>query len=118
MKTYPAYSSEERNWAMFTHLAALAFFLPFGRILGPLIIWLIKRDEFPFVEGQGKESLNFQLSIFIYQLCCIPLIFFFFLGIPLLIFLAIFRLIMVIIAAIKTGADEQFRYPLSMKLIR
>jgi hypothetical protein len=50
-----------RNWATFCHLAALAGFIgiPFGNILGPLITWLVKRNEYPLVDQQGKEALNF-----------------------------------------------------------
>jgi uncharacterized Tic20 family protein len=49
-------------WAMFCHIAAFAFFIfPFGNILGPLVIWLIKKETYPFVDEQGKESLNFQI---------------------------------------------------------
>ena len=59
-------NKDERMWGMFCHLAALAgFIIPFGNIIGPLIVWQIKKEEFPFVEDQGKESLKFQISIFI-----------------------------------------------------
>ena len=69
-------SKDAKMWAMFCHLAALAMFtsIPFAWVLGPLIIWLIKKDDFAFVEDQGKESLNFQISVSIYMLCCLPLI--------------------------------------------
>lgn len=58
----------ENQWGMYCHLAALAgvIFVAVGNILGPLIIWLMKKDEFPFVNSEGKESLNFQISITIY----------------------------------------------------
>lgn len=110
-------SNEEKNWALFAHLSALAFFIPFGQILGPLIIWLIKKDEFPFVDDQGKESLNFQLSIFIYQLACIPLVFLI-IGIPILVALGILDIVLVIIAAVAASSGKSYRYPLSLKLIR
>jgi hypothetical protein len=59
---------KNRNWAMGCHLAALALYIgiPFGNIFGPLIIWLIKKDEIPLVDEQGKESLNFQISLILY----------------------------------------------------
>src|SRR5262245_22560242 len=58
--------AEERNWAVFCHLAALLGTMAwgFGSILGPLIVWLIKKDSMPFVDDQGKESLNFQITVF------------------------------------------------------
>ena len=62
-----ALTSEEKNYAMLAHLLALAgLILPFGSIIGPLVIWLIKKDESPFVDKNGKESLNFQISTTIY----------------------------------------------------
>ncbi|MFV1964993.1 MAG: DUF4870 domain-containing protein, partial [Pirellulaceae bacterium] len=61
-------SSDERQWAMFAHLAALSGYIgiPFGNIIGPLIVWMIKKDESSFVDDQGKESLNFQISMLIW----------------------------------------------------
>jgi hypothetical protein len=60
-------NSEERNWAMTCHLASFAgYVLPLGNIIGPLVAWLMKRDEFPLVDDQGKEALNFQISMTIY----------------------------------------------------
>ena len=117
METIGEYSSEEKNWALACHLAALAVFLPFGSIVGPLIIWAIKKDEYPLVDDQGKEALNFQISMFIYQILCIPLVFIV-IGIPMLIALALINLILVIIAAVHAGRGEKYRYPLALKLIR
>lgn len=117
MQTIGEYSSEEKNWALACHLAALAFFIPFGSILGPLIIWAIKKEEYLLVDDQGKEALNFQISIFIYEILCIPLVFII-IGIPMLIALALINLILVIIAAVHAGRGEKYRYPLALKLIR
>ncbi|MDD4673356.1 MAG: DUF4870 domain-containing protein [Bacteroidales bacterium] len=62
-------NSEERTMAMLCHLSALAMFIvPFGRILGPLIVWLIKREQYVEVDRQGKDALNFHLSIFLYAI--------------------------------------------------
>jgi len=117
METIVEYSSEEKNWALVCHLAALAVFLPFGSIVGPLIIWLIKKDEFPLVDDQGKEALNFQISMFIYEVLCIPLVFIV-IGIPILIALVLINLILIIIAAVHAGRGERYRYPLAIKFIR
>jgi uncharacterized Tic20 family protein len=118
-KPASAPTQDEKMWAMFCHLAALAMYLPipFGNILGPLIVWLIKKDEFPFVEDQGRESLNFQISIGIYFLACIPLIFVV-IGIPLIIGLGIFNLVMIIISSISANKGETYRYPLNLRLIK
>lgn len=110
-------SNEEKNWAMLCHLGGLVHFIPFGQIIAPMIIWLVKKDDLPFVDDQGKEALNFQISMFIYYLICIPLIFIV-IGIFMLISLGVINLVLVIIAAVKAGQGEAFRYPLSLKLVK
>lgn len=113
----PEVSRDERTWGMLCHLSALAgFIIPFGSIIGPLIVWLIKKDEMPFVDDQGKESLNFQITMFIAFLICIPLMFIF-IGIPLLFVLAIFDLVIVVVASIKANEGERYRYPVALRLI-
>ncbi len=113
------YSKDERMWGMICHLAALAGFvgIPLGNVLGPLVVWLIKREEFPLVADQGKESLNFQISMTIYGLICIPLMFVvigFLLGLALLIADVVF----IIIAAMKANDGILYRYPLTIRLIK
>src|SRR5262245_54589856 len=58
-------SKDERTWAMASHLSTLAGYLvvPFGNIIAPLVIWLIKKDTMPFVDDQAKEALNFQITL-------------------------------------------------------
>lgn len=108
---------EEKNWAMFCHLAALSgFLIPLGNILGPLIVWLIKKDASPLVDAEGKKSLNFQISILIYMVISAILIFVL-IGFVLMIAVGIFALVMIILAAIKTSNGEDFQYPLSIKFI-
>ena len=112
-------TKDAKMWAMLCHLAALAGYIgiPFGNILGPLIVWLIKKDEFTFVDDQGKEALNFQISMTIYAivssvLICIGV------GIFLLIAVGIVNLIFIIIAAIKANAGVAYRYPLCIRLVK
>jgi hypothetical protein len=108
----------ENNWATFCHLSALAgYFFPFGNILGPLLVWLLKKDQFPLVDRHGKEALNFQISISIYALAASALILIL-IGIPLLLGLAAFNFIMIIIAAVKCKNGEAFRYPLSLRFLQ
>ncbi len=111
-------TKDERTWAMLCHFSAFSgLIFPFGNFLAPLIIWLIKKDEMPFVEDQGKEILNFQISITIYLLIsgilCIILI-----GIPILIGLVIFCFIITIIAAISANDGKVYRYPMNLRLIK
>ncbi len=109
---------EERTWGMLCHLLALStFIIPLGSIIGPLIVWLIKRNEMPFVDDQGKESLNFQLTLFL--MFCISLILMLvFIGIFLAIFLAIYMVIMVIVASIRANEGVMYRYPYTIRFIK
>lgn len=111
-------SKEERMWAMIAHLSGFAFYLlpGIGQILGPLIVWLAKREGNPFVDAQAKEALNFQLTVTIYALVFAVLIFVL-IGIPLLAALHIFQIVCMIIAAIKANDGIAFRYPATIRLI-
>lgn len=109
---------EEKKWGMFCHLAALAgYIIPFGNIIGPLVIWLLKKDEYPFVDDQGKESLNFQISIMLYIIIGVVSIILV-IGIVILIAVGIFSLIMIIIATVKANEGVAFRYPLCIRFIK
>ncbi len=109
---------EAYTWGMLCHLSALAGLIgiPLGTVIGPLIFWLLKKNEYPFVDAQGKAALNFQISVIIYAIVCFVLVFVV-IGIPLLILLAIFDLIMVIMASIKASNGESFKYPLAIRFI-
>ena len=109
---------DERLWAMFCHLSAFAgYIVPFGSILGPLVIWSIKKEQFPAIDEHGKEALNFQISIAIYMIISAILIVIV-VGIFLLISLVVFRLILIIMASIKANNGEYFKYPLSIQFIK
>ena len=111
-------SKDERTWAMLSHFSALSMFIfPFGNILAPLIIWLIKKEEMSFVEDQAKEVLNFQISMTIYLIGSIILIIVL-IGIPILIGLVIFNVIITIIAGIKANDGKSYRYPINLRLIK
>jgi uncharacterized Tic20 family protein len=112
-------SSEEKNMGMFCHLAALSGYVgvPVGWLLGPLVIWLIKKETMPFVDQEGKKAINFQISVMIYALVCLPLCLVF-IGFILLMALGILDLIMVIVNAMKASKGEETRYPLSMTFIK
>lgn len=109
---------KSRTWGMLCHLTALSgYFVPFGNLLGPLIIWLIKRNEFPFVEEQGKESLNFQISMTIYTIVAL-LLCLIFVGFILLGALIVFQIVFVIIASVKVSDGVNYRYPITIRLIK
>ena len=110
-------SKNERTWGMLCHLLALAGLLvPFGNVIGPLVIWLIKKDEFAFVNEQGKESLNFQITMAIGFLICIPLALIV-IGVILGLALGIFDLVMVIIATIKANEGQHYQYPFRIRFL-
>ena len=111
-------SKDERTWAMLCHISTLSgMIIPLGHIIAPLIIWLIKKEEFPLVEDQGREVLNFQISMTIYiitsGILCLILIGFLFLFI-----LVIFGLIVVIIGAINANDGKPYRYPMAIRFIK
>ena len=105
---------------MLCHLAAftgLVVPVPFlGNVIGPLIVWLIKKDTMPFVDDQGKESLNFNISIGIY-LFVASIMIFVVIGVFLLVAIGLFWLVMTIFAAVKASSGEAYRYPLCIRLI-
>ena len=115
----PASSSDVRTWNVLCHATALAgFFVPWaGHILGPLIVWLAKRGDSAEIDAQGKESLNFQISMLIYNVIagvlCLVLIGFVILGI-----LHILNLVLVIVASIQASEGKFYRYPLAIRLIK
>ncbi len=111
-------SNEEKQWAMFAHLSQLlGFVIPFGSILAPLVIWLIKRNEMPFVDDQGKEVINFQITVFIAAIVS-GLLTLVLIGILMLIVLGIAWLVLTVMAAIKANNGETYRYPYILRLVK
>jgi len=101
-----------------THLCQLLTPLTgFGGLIVPLVLWVTQKDKVYGMDEHGKQIINFQLSVIIYAILCIPLIFLFGLGILLLIILGIISLIYPIINAIKTSNGETPKYPLSLNFI-
>ena len=123
-------SSEERQWAMFAHLSALVGGIltsgwagSLGCFIGPLIIWMVKKDSMPFVDDQGKEALNFNITVGIVFLALL-LLSIMTLGIGLIIaipgwiIVGIAWLVLTIIAGIKANEGVAYRYPLTLRLIK
>ncbi len=131
-----------RNWSTVCHLSALAIFFgaPFGNILGPLIVYLIKKDDDPFIAFAGRESLNFQIFI---SICWFILVVAYaatfisaillvvhgsaakvyppFLVLAILLcflLLGIFDFVSVVIAAVRANKGEQYRYPITVRFVR
>ncbi len=110
---------QERMWAMFCHLSAFVGLvgIPFGTILGPLVLWLVKKNEMPLVDQEGKEALNFQISMAIYAIVATVLVFIL-IGVILLWGLIIADVVLIIVAAIKTNIGEKFSYPCTIRFIK
>ena len=110
-------ASNARTFAMLCHLSAFAgLFVPFGNVLGPLIVWMVKKEELPEIDAHGKESVNFQISLTLYMIVSAFLILVI-VGIFLMIGLAIFWAIVVIIASMRANEGGFYRYPLTIRFI-
>jgi uncharacterized Tic20 family protein len=112
-------TEKERTWAMLAHLAALVgLVVPlFGIVLGPLAVWLVKRDESEFVAEHAKEALNFNISVLIGAIACV-LLMLVFVGFLLGTALFIAWLVLTLIAAIKASEGHIYRYPISLRLVK
>ena len=114
----PSTSSQTRTWCVLCHASALLglFFHFLGHLLGPLIVWLVKRGDAAEIDAHGKESLNFQISMLIYDaiaaILCIVLI-----GVPILIILWIMNTVLVIIASIRASEGQLYRYPFTIRFL-
>ncbi len=105
-------SKDARNMAMLCHLLAI-----FTSFIAPLIIWLIKKDEEPFVDQQGKEALNFQITV-ILAMFVAGLLTILCIGVPLLFAIPVVDLVFCIIASVKASNGVAYRYPVSLRLIK
>jgi uncharacterized Tic20 family protein len=123
-------SAEERQMAMFAHLSALLGGIvtagwagSIGCFIGPLVIWLMKKDTMPFVDDQAKEALNFNISVAIIFFV-LWILTFMTLGIgivltgPLMILVGVAWLVFTIIAAMKANQGERYRYPFTLRLVK
>jgi len=104
------------TWAMLCHLLGL-----FTCFIGPLILWLLKKDEDPFIDNQGKEALNFQITVaiaFIIAAILTPFLVFVCIGFALIPAVGIADLVFCIIASVKAGNGEAYRYPVSIRFVK
>ncbi len=118
-------TQEQKTWGMIAHLSALiGFLVPFGNVIGPLVVWLIKKDTMPFVDDQGKEALNFNIAVAIVvsglmivgTVLLVILIGFVFYMIAAVVGIA--ALVFMVIAGIKANEGVSYRYPYIFRLIK
>ena len=111
-------NKEECQWAMFCHLSVfLGMIIPFANLIAPFILWQIKKSEMPFVADQGKEVVNFQITVLLAMLVCFILAFVL-IGFVLMFIVGVFALVVTIIGAIKANDGENYRYPLTLRLLK
>jgi uncharacterized Tic20 family protein len=109
---------DARLWGMMVHLAALAgYLIPFGNLIGPFVIWQIKKDQMPFVDDQGKEAINFQITLMLAMLVAGILVIVL-IGFVLMPVLALIALVFIVIAGVKANSGERYRYPFSLRLLK
>lgn len=109
---------EDNQLLMITHLSQLLLYVTaVGSLIVPLIIWVTQKDKVYRMDEHGKRIINFQISLIVYSIICVPLILVFGLGILGFIFLGIIALILPIINAIKASNGESPSYPLSLNFI-
>ena len=106
---------DSRNWATLSHLSAFVTFLGIPALIGPLVMWLLRRDD-PYAEFHAKEALNFNISFMIYGFVAAVLILAL-VGLVLLPAVLITWFVLVIRAAVRTAAGEYYRYPMTMRLV-
>lgn len=110
-------TSEDRTWGILVHATAFAgFVFPFANILAPLIVWLIKKEESQFVDENGRQAVNFQITWTIFLLIAAASIFVL-IGLVLLPLVGIAWLILVILATISASNEEVYDYPLTFEFI-
>ena len=111
--------TQERIWGMLCHLTALLGLvgIPFGNIFGPLLVWLYKKKAYAMVDKQGRESLNFQLTMTILVLIAALLIYLK-IGMMLIFVLASINVVLVLIASVQSYRGETFRYPFRIRFLK
>ncbi len=112
-------SKDARTWGMACHLMALAgFVLPVvGIVVGPLVVWMLKRDEDPFIDDQGKEAVNFQITMLIAFVVCFFLMFVV-IGAFLMPLVGLADLIFTIVGGVKANEGVKYRYPFAIRFLK
>lgn len=121
--TVPLSAKDERMWAMFCHLSSLSMYLgiPFGNLLGPVVIWMMQRDKSALVDDQGKEVVNFQLTMTIAFAAALVLavtVIGLFVAVPAFAALPVVQILFTVLGAMKANEGVAYRYPLTIRFIK
>jgi hypothetical protein len=113
----PAPTHDECHWAMISHLSAMLMYLTLvGGFIAPLVIYILKRDEMPFVADQGRETLNFQITTLL-ALCVGGVLMWVLIGFVLVPLILLFHFVVTIIATVRASEGIAYRYPLCLRLL-
>lgn len=111
-------SQDEKTWGMLAHLSTLVgVLIPFGSVLGPLVVWLIKKDTMPFVAEQGKEALNFNITVLLAFIVS-GVLTIILIGFLMMIAVFVAWLVLSIIAGLAANKGESYRYPWTLRLVK
>jgi len=111
---------DDKTMGMLCHLGALAGFMApgIGQVALPLVLWLARRRKSPFVEANGRESLNFQITVTLAMAACIPVVYVTWFGLIPLLLIVLCWLALVLIGSLKSGDGVVYRYPLRIAFFR
>jgi len=111
-------SQEDRNWGLIAHLSSLSgLIIPLGSVLGPLIVYLVKKDQSAFGTDCAKEALNFNITVLIAAIVC-GILWLVFVGILLSVVLFFAWVVLTIIAAVRASEGTSYRYPATLRLVK
>lgn len=115
----PIPSREERQWAMLCHYSAFFWLLVpmIGNVLGPLILWQLKKEDSPFIDQQGREALNFQITYSLSMMVC-GVLAWVLIGFPLMLLISVTALVLVVIAGMRANEGKAYRYPLCWRIVK
>ena len=113
----PGPDAEARKWAMLCHYAAFAWLLApmIGNVIGPLLVWQLKRESDPYVDAQGREALNFQITASLALLVCATLSW---VAFPLAALVSVGALVLTVIGGIKANEGRAWRYPFCIRFLK
>jgi uncharacterized protein len=114
-----AATSDERTYAVFTHLSLLAHLLTGGLgIVVAIVMWLVKKDSSPFIDDHGREAINFQITLIIYLIACAFLVMLCGIGVVIMPFVYVLAIVGMIMAVKAANRGEYFRYPATIRFLR
>ncbi len=110
-------SADSRNWGVLTHLSAFVMLFGIPAVIGPVVLWAVKKQDDPYVDFHGKEAVNFNISFLIYAVVAALLIVLL-IGVILLPTVLLTWFVLVIVAAVKAGSGEYYRYPFTIRWVK